>query len=371
MDTIKPQPPILPGMGSEMHADLPASRIGHTSRFEFHGTGSEYFRIWIVNILLTILTVTLYSPWAKVRRLKYFYGNTHFESRKFEFTGNPWKIFIGRIILLSLYALYLYFDIIETNVIYTGLIILALFVAMPWLLRSSFKFTARNSKYENTRFVFTGSLFKFYVIMIGGFILILISMGLLYPLVLYWYRQYQLDHLKIGQFKFEMLSSPVEFFKAILIPTVLIILMVLVLFGLGIFIAMQGGLSTQDETVVQSAYVLGGSVIYFFSITALTPLLQGYIFRATWTKVNIGHNVVSTDSNPFKFAWIGWSNHMLRIISLGLLHPWCVVRMHKYKVESLFIQLVNDPSELINHKQSDPDGIGDEVNDFFDIDVAL
>ncbi len=25
--------------------------------FSFHGNGSEYFRIWIVNLLLTILTV--------------------------------------------------------------------------------------------------------------------------------------------------------------------------------------------------------------------------------------------------------------------------------------------------------------------------
>ena len=43
----------------------------------FTGSGSEYFRIWIVNVLLTIVTLGFYSPWAKVRRLKYFYGNTY------------------------------------------------------------------------------------------------------------------------------------------------------------------------------------------------------------------------------------------------------------------------------------------------------
>ncbi len=27
---------------------------------------------------LTIITLSLYAPWAKVRRLRYFYGNTEF-----------------------------------------------------------------------------------------------------------------------------------------------------------------------------------------------------------------------------------------------------------------------------------------------------
>ena len=31
----------------------------------FTGSGSEYFRIWIVNLLLTFVTLGLYYPWAK------------------------------------------------------------------------------------------------------------------------------------------------------------------------------------------------------------------------------------------------------------------------------------------------------------------
>lgn len=45
-------------------------------QLQFTGKGSEYFGIWIVNLLLTILTLGIYSAWAKVRRLQYFYRNT-------------------------------------------------------------------------------------------------------------------------------------------------------------------------------------------------------------------------------------------------------------------------------------------------------
>src|SRR5262245_10194931 len=77
-------------------------------RFEFTGTGAEYFRIWIVNLLLTILTLGIFSAWAKVRRLRYFYGSTQLAGSSFEYHGEPLKILKGRLIaLLFIGPLYL------------------------------------------------------------------------------------------------------------------------------------------------------------------------------------------------------------------------------------------------------------------------
>jgi Bacterial protein of unknown function (DUF898) len=42
----------------------------HRLDVRFTGSGSEYFRIWIVNLLLMLVTLSLYYPWAKVRRLR-------------------------------------------------------------------------------------------------------------------------------------------------------------------------------------------------------------------------------------------------------------------------------------------------------------
>ena len=53
-----------------------------TAAIQFTGSGSEYFKIWIVNVLLTIVTLGIYSAWAKVRRLRYFYNNTRFAGSK-------------------------------------------------------------------------------------------------------------------------------------------------------------------------------------------------------------------------------------------------------------------------------------------------
>ena len=65
-------------------------------RLRFTGTGQEYFGIWIVNLLLTIVTLGIYSAWAKVRKLQYFYRNTQLDGSAFEYHGNPVPILKGR-----------------------------------------------------------------------------------------------------------------------------------------------------------------------------------------------------------------------------------------------------------------------------------
>ena len=57
--------------------------------FVFSGTGKEYFRIWIVNLCLTIATAGIYSAWAKVRRLQYFHRSTALAGAVFDFHGDP------------------------------------------------------------------------------------------------------------------------------------------------------------------------------------------------------------------------------------------------------------------------------------------
>ncbi|HSS66565.1 MAG TPA: DUF898 family protein, partial [Gammaproteobacteria bacterium] len=75
-------------------------------RFEFSGTGGEYFRIWIVNVLLSILTLGIYSAWAKVRNKQYFYGSTTLDGASFEYTANPVNILKGRILVVSVLLVY-------------------------------------------------------------------------------------------------------------------------------------------------------------------------------------------------------------------------------------------------------------------------
>ena len=110
---------------------------------EFRGRGGEYFRIWIVNLALSVLTLGLYSAWAKVRTQRYFYGNTYLAGQSFEYHASPWRILVGRLIALALLLGY------SASVVLVplsfGLWLLILGAALPWLANASLRFDARNS----------------------------------------------------------------------------------------------------------------------------------------------------------------------------------------------------------------------------------
>src|SRR5207302_10788431 len=79
---------------------------GHAVGATFTGHGSEYFRIWVVNVLLTLLTLGLYSAWAKVRKATYFRRNTWIDGHVFDYHGNPVAVLRGRLAAVVLLPAY-------------------------------------------------------------------------------------------------------------------------------------------------------------------------------------------------------------------------------------------------------------------------
>ena len=65
---------------------------GKLAIFDFRGDGFEYFKIWIVNILLTIVTLGIYSAWATVRNHRYFYSNLYLDGNNFSYLAEPMQI---------------------------------------------------------------------------------------------------------------------------------------------------------------------------------------------------------------------------------------------------------------------------------------
>jgi uncharacterized membrane protein YjgN (DUF898 family) len=74
--------------------------------FSFTGRTGEYFRIWIVNLVLSILTLGIFSAWVRVRSERWFYGNTWVADAPFEYLANPLRILKGRAIAVLIFGVY-------------------------------------------------------------------------------------------------------------------------------------------------------------------------------------------------------------------------------------------------------------------------
>ena len=75
-DIVSPQPAEQAAAPEAQVPSPPAASQPAVERFQFTGKTGEYFGIWIVNLFLTIVTLGIYSAWAKVRKKRYFYANT-------------------------------------------------------------------------------------------------------------------------------------------------------------------------------------------------------------------------------------------------------------------------------------------------------
>lgn len=227
------QEQALPSSPQDLNEDQnitspPISQSG-IYHFKFHGKASEYFGIWIVNILLTIITLSLYAPWAKVRRLRYFYGNTEFFERRFDFTGIPTKILIGRLIALGIYAVFAISS--QYSMIATVVGLVALYTAIPWLIRATLRFTARNSKFGNARFYFGGTIKESYKVFLLSILVYIFTLGIFTPVAIWLYKKYYLNNLYAGQLNFKLNAKWSAYMAAVYIPVFIAIGIIAIFFN--------------------------------------------------------------------------------------------------------------------------------------------
>ena len=159
--------------------NLPSPKSTTGSDLVFSGKGGEFFGIWIVNILLSICTLGVYSAWAKVRTTNYFYGNTKLGGSPFVYTANPISILKGRLIAFLLLLSYSLLSQYSPE-LSIGLIILIALLS-PVVIVRALKFRFQNTEFRGLSFNFKGKVSEAYKIFLGGYILAMISLGILFP----------------------------------------------------------------------------------------------------------------------------------------------------------------------------------------------
>ncbi|MEQ9247266.1 MAG: YjgN family protein [Nitratireductor sp.] len=338
--------------------------------FSFTGRALEYFGIWIVNLLLSIITLGIYTAWAKVRRLRYFYGNTWLDGHNFEYHARPVKILIGRIIVVAL--LVAYNLLVSISPIF-GLLIILYLLAFPWLLNKSMAFNARMTSYRNVRLNFRGSYWGAFLAFVIMPIVALLTAGLLFPLASKLSNDYIGRHLGYGSARFET-RAPLKALYGNLGATILFVIMVtLVCAGIGFLVGsslvaagnmMQGG---GDELLdVLTFGPVTGALIGGYIALALAYLFYAAGVRNiayNHTVLDGQHHLVST-VNRMRYVWILVSNLFATILSLGLLRPWAAVRTWRYLASSTGLLAAGPLDHFVD--EAAPEGnVG--AAEFFDI----
>jgi uncharacterized membrane protein YjgN (DUF898 family) len=235
--------------------------------FEFRGDGAEFFKIWIVNLLLTILTLGIYSAWAKVRSNRYFYSNVYLEGESFRYLAEPMQILLGRLIAVAFFAVYILAA--QLSPLVSGVLIILLTIATPFLVIRSLAFNLRMTAYRNIQFRFDASYGEAVMALLVWPFLGVLSLGLLYPYAMLKSHQFLVRNAAYGTTPFGYEATTWAYgriflyFLEILVVVGLFYLVFYILFPPAVIIVMAGGLCgglwLLHRSADQSLLRLGGA----------------------------------------------------------------------------------------------------------------
>jgi uncharacterized membrane protein YjgN (DUF898 family) len=69
---------------------------------QYDGPLGELYRIFLVNLLLTIVTLGIYRFWAITRWRRYFWSRMRFQDERFEYTGRGGELFLGFLMAIGI-----------------------------------------------------------------------------------------------------------------------------------------------------------------------------------------------------------------------------------------------------------------------------
>jgi uncharacterized membrane protein YjgN (DUF898 family) len=390
---------------------------------EFKGSGSEYFKIWIVNVLLTIITFGLYYPWAKVRNKRYFYGNSVLDGRNFDYHATGKQIFLGYLISMVLLIAYMIIQQASPN---GSLILLGvLFLAVPWIIVRSMMFNMKMSSFSNVHFQFSGgfgqayiNFFAYPLAMYLGFILLGVLAGVALPLAqmsentfislsvmlivsvlgiffaVYAFAfikkkttEYVINHSHFGQGKFQV-NLELKKLKNIVLGTtgvgILSTFGVFVIMGILVYVSVgmesiaeiSSVLKDKDAMEEKSSLILPivGTIYLGLILSMIITMSYSFAKNRSYTFANTILDDTITFESTLKalpLAWVLISNFFLVILTFGLAMPWTKVRTAKLILNNTLASTSGDFDKYISLQQTQTSALGDQIGEAFDVDVNV
>lgn len=388
-----------PDIQRDLRGEAPAPQ---RLKVEFTGSGSEYFRIWIVNLLLTIVTLSLYRPFAKARRLAYFHGNTLVGGQPLGFHGDPWKMLRGYLVMLVFGGVY--FGSSQFSPVAAGVALVCFAALWPALWRASLQFRLANTSWRGLRFGFDGSLGGAYRAMLPAFIpwlgslagslmmpkteseaevtamfsQIMMTMGLtfvaaiaLVPLSLAWVKRYQHGHYLYAGQRTQLEASTGSFYTYA-VKVVIVSVLAMVVAGIFFAVVMAVASKGRSPSAMMPIMALGFFGMYAIYFALMLPYGQSRLQNLVWGSTRSQALQFHSELKLAPLGALTLKNLALVICTLGLYWPFAAIATARLRLSAVSIDLDEDLTQWhAGAAAGQNDATGDAAGDFFGIDMGL
>lgn len=370
----EPAPPAPPSVPSiPMPPPLPGP-VRHP--LQFTGRAGEFFGIWFVNLVLSVLTLGIYSAWAKVRTERYFYGNTRLAGAPFEYLAEPVAILKGRLVA---YAVVIGLGLsahFQVWVVYIPLILLVL-VLYPWLIQRTLRFRARYSAWRGLRFRFVEGVYEAYVNFMFRPALQIVTAYMVLP----WVRMHQQDYTVTGhrfggkRFRFagDLGSYYLPFAIALGLGVGAYVVLIIAIVGMtALHASLSGGAAAGEGPGGGAmAAVLVPVILTYLMLLALPIYLRTKYINLMWRNASLGGHRFECTLRARDVIWIYVSNGIAIVASVGLLVPWAMVRLARYRAQHFALLADGELDHFVAEVARAEDAAGAELTDALDMDLDI
>lgn len=308
-------------------------------RLEFLGKGSEYFAIMIVNWLLTILTLGIYYPWARAKKLRYVYGQTALNDERFHFSGTGKEMFRGFIKVILFYIVIvvcyvLLLKAIKSPSISFLFLYFAVLAIVPFAIHGSLRYRMSRTSYRGIRFGYRGNRNEFVKSFFKWVFFTIITLGIYSSWWLMNVRKYTHKNIRYGDVEFSNDAKGLDWF----------------------LLNLKG---------------------YFFSIITFgiyffwwkSKIFAYYIDNMKMTKgeQSIKCSSTATGGGFFELLVI---NFFISVFTLGFGKAWVDMRTQKFIFDNIKMEGDINIDEIHQTEEEYTNAFGEDAMDFFEIDLA-
>lgn len=368
---------------------------------QFEGSGRDYFRVWLANLLLTIVTLGLYTPFARWRTLAYFLNHTALAGSSFEFVARKLRMFLGFLLVVGL-AVASQIAQNSGNHVLSALLILSLAALAPYLWASAMRFRLGNTRWRGLRMhflpdwkqVYAGSWPMFVVVLawvglnlfvgdkpmpatrpswplVGGLAAMCLASLLCAIQLDYNYKHLLLQRSFIGQeqgrweARYQQLAGIWLRATAIALATAVACYAAA---GALLYLVVKNVPQVQGLFISIFGIMLLVLLTFLLLIVALLPALaykQAAMFKLLWNHIRIGQlaHFESTLSVP-AYLRLKLKNAVLNLVTLGFYRPLARTSEYAMRFNSLTMHLSGDLDDIRGRLlEQQEHGLGDALVD--------
>lgn len=352
-----------------------ANRIGYSGQ-----TGSVY-KIWLLNIFLTVITLGIYSFWGKTRMRRYITGCFKLGGDHFEYTGTGKELFVGFLkvlpVIMALYAGAFFLPPQLLVIIYLPIIYLipvAIFMAMRYRLN--------RLTWRGIRARLTGSPFRFGGFALWRMFLNVISFGILIPASDIATYGYMVKRAGIGNVRAKFDGKVAALIRTHIVTLILCVVGIITITGTTVGMAYLG-MPAIDENdpaakaqyAEQIAQMMSGAVFIAIILSiGWIMLVRSYyhaaLMREKMRGMTLGKMRFKCTATGFDVLKLRLGNLLIIVFTLGLGFPFVIQRRMRFMADKVIVGGDLDDAQMMQAAR-EKGAAGEGLDDLFGIDADL